>query len=86
MPCEVVKLGDGTAAIVCTRGERSKTPCRWCSRVHTKLCDYPLGGIKKGKSCDAPICDQHAREIGPDRHLCPPHREMWERDGCKLKL
>jgi hypothetical protein len=85
MPCETVKFDDGTTAIVCTRGTKRKV-CRWCARTHTKLCDYPLRGAKAGKTCSAEMCDAHAHEVGPDQHFCPPHREMWERDGCKLKL
>jgi hypothetical protein len=86
MACETIKLGDGTTAIMCMRGGRARASCRWCSKPSTKLCDYPLRAAKAGKTCDALICDQHAYEVGPDRHFCPPHREMWERDGCKLKL
>lgn len=80
MPCEKVKFDDGTVAIVCTRGQR-RVFCRWCARPRTKLCDYPLRGAKKGKTCDAPLCDAHAREVGPNQHYCPPHVELAEREG-----
>jgi hypothetical protein len=45
-----------------------------CGAVGDNLCDWPMG---RGKTCDLPLCDEHAREIGMDRHLCPVHHPMW---------
>ena len=66
----VVKLDDGTVAIVCTRGA-AKAPalCEFCAKIHTKLCDFPVWG----KTCDKRMCDEHATEVGPDKDYCPPH-------------
>ena len=40
-----------------------------CCAISSILCDWPVDG----GTCDAPLCDQHAHAIGPDRHLCPIH-------------
>ena len=45
-----------------------------CGDVGTLLCDFPVGN---GKTCDKPICESHATEIGPDTHYCPAHAQMW---------
>lgn len=37
------------------------TPCSSCAYVADYLCDYPLGG---GKTCDAPLCEDHALPPG----------------------
>lgn len=74
MPCTIVKVGDATA-IVCTRGQRRQN-CRWCGSPSTKLCDArlsPLAQVTHIKTCDAPMCDVHAKRVGPDRDLCPDH-------------
>lgn len=41
-----------------------------CMAISQYLCDAPVAG---GKTCDAAVCDEHAQQIGPDRHLCPQH-------------
>lgn len=68
MTCETVRIGD-TVAIVCGRGFRRKR-CA-CGRPATKLCDHPKP--RRG-TCDAPLCDRCAVNIGPDRDLCPTHQ------------
>jgi hypothetical protein len=40
------------------------------------LCDHELEG---GKTCDAPLCDDHAHEVGKDRHYCPRHAREPQR-------
>lgn len=78
MTCSNIKLGDGTHMIVCRRhsyvpkGER----CRWCQKPGTKLCDFPVeaGQSEMGSmTCDARICNQHAKNVGPDKDYCPDH-------------
>jgi hypothetical protein len=73
MVCSVVKLPNGAAMIVCGLRPRPK-PCSHpgCGVRHaSKLCDWPLGA---GKTCDKPLCERHAVEVGPDRHYCPDHQ------------
>jgi hypothetical protein len=45
--------------------------CGFCGRPSTKLCDGPG---PDGETCDAPLCDDHARRIGRNRDLCPVHQ------------
>lgn len=47
--------------------------CVACGFLADYLCDYPLGG---GKTCDAPLCDEHAIKQGmetDDLHFCRAH-------------
>ena len=77
MKCDYVKLPGGGAAIVCSSGGRGyrerahRCACRQLARLQ---CDWKLGG---GKTCDAWICDAHAQEVGPDKHLCPEHQAAY---------
>jgi hypothetical protein len=41
------------------------------------LCDWKVKGKRSG-TCDAPICAQHALQVGPDKHLCREHQKAWE--------
>lgn len=78
MVCTPVKIGD-TVAIVCTRRRRPRR-CR-CGAEATLLCDHATRG---GKTCDQPICRRCATEAGPDRHLCPDHREAARQGALAL--
>lgn len=49
--------------------------CADCSWVSGYLCDYPVG---KGKTCDRPLCEDHANEVAPDLHYCNVHYREWE--------
>lgn len=49
-------------------------PCRECGAVADFLCDFPVG---EGKTCDRPICEEHAAEIGPEVHYCQVHHAEW---------
>lgn len=44
-----------------------------CCRASSFACDAPVGG--EGHTCDMPLCDDHAHQVGPNRHLCPKHRD-----------
>lgn len=67
-------LPDDPNFFIC--GDFEMTMCRetGCDREGSLLCDWPMG---RGKTCDLPLCPDHAREIGDDRHLCPIHHPMW---------
>jgi len=41
-----------------------------CNCAADFLCDHPVGS---GKTCDLPLCRDHAQRVGPDYHLCPIH-------------
>lgn len=53
----------------CARIEIAGRPQR-CRAMSTILCDFPLEG---GGTCDAPLCPDHATEVGHDRHYCQIH-------------
>lgn len=46
-----------------------KRECR-CMAISTIQCDWEN---EDGHTCDAPLCADHAHEIGPDKHLCDMH-------------
>lgn len=72
MGCEKLPLGDGNAAIVCSRGRR-RSKCSSCGAANAPfLCDARVREKRSG-TCDAPVCASCAVEVGADRHLCPTH-------------
>lgn len=75
MGCEIKRDAHGQmTAIVCKRGP-APTLCLFCAKAgqrtpSTKLCDFPIRGPV---TCDAPMCAAHAKNVGPNRDLCPNH-------------
>lgn len=45
-------------------------PLQRCMALTGYLCDWPLSD---GKTCDAPLCEAHAHQVGRNRHLCQIH-------------
>lgn len=54
--------------------------CRWIGEF---LCDFPVEG---GGTCSAPMCADHAHQVGPDQHCCRLHKEKWLALPKQLKL
>lgn len=81
MPCERIRLDNGSVAIVCTtrRGKQATKLCETCMCTATLLCDWKVGKKANGhvKTCDTGICSKHATEVAPDKHLCPTHASAW---------
>jgi hypothetical protein len=80
MPCQTIHLpGRGTAIVCGPRLRRHIRRCIACNCPDTmctmKLCDYPLPG-KAGRTCDAPVCVEHARHVEPDTDYCPQHIQL----------
>jgi hypothetical protein len=73
--CEHINLPGGGHAILC--GTRRKPRYCACGRECQFLCDWKVAGKKSG-TCDKPICAQHAKQVAPDKHLCPEHQRQWE--------
>lgn len=73
MGCKTHRDENGVVAIVCSRERR--TWCQECGRNRTEvLCDFPLAGSKKGKTCDRKLCRSCAvKQPGRDRDFCPAH-------------
>jgi hypothetical protein len=68
-----------TAVFIC--GRRRVAPCmtEGCGRPHTSLCDFPLTGSLKGKTCDRKMCDRcRVRQPGKNRDYCPVHARLAE--------
>lgn len=72
MPCVVVKLPNGGVAI-CKAAAAPRKRCRWCDLWSVALCDFPDPKRKSG-TCDAPMCEIHQANVGPDRDYCPDHK------------
>lgn len=43
-----------------------------CRGISSFLCDWPVDG----GTCDAPLCAEHAHQVGRDRHYCPTHAAL----------
>jgi hypothetical protein len=84
MPCYTKKSSDGGKMFICGK---LGPHCADCAGFGDYLCDYPVGD---GKTCDRPMCDDHATEIAPEVHYCAGHLKMWrefcEAGGVKREL
>ncbi len=69
---QTVGFPDGSVAIICHTGPRTK-PCSVCGKPgSTKLCDGPGGA--PGKTCDKPLCIKCASPGGRNVDYCPEHK------------
>ncbi len=55
----------------CAARRNDGTQCAVISRF---LCDWKVG---PRMTCDQPLCEDHAQEVAPDKHLCPTHQASW---------
>lgn len=61
----------------CAARRDDGTPCAMMSGF---LCDWKIG---PRMTCDQPLCESHAQQVAPDRHLCPAHQieyQQWRRE------
>jgi hypothetical protein len=73
MGCESFRASDANV-IICSRGRRRQLcSVGLCGKDSVALCDYPLGGRARGKTCDSPMCERH-------RHPVP---NMVDTDWCE---
>lgn len=49
-----------------------------CCDISSLLCDWPNSDCK---TCDAPLCAAHGREVGRNRHYCPMHFAQAQAPG-----
>lgn len=68
--CIHLRLADGTEVMACGSFPGAKA-CVVCGTFATRLCDHRN---RDGRTCDAPLCDEHTQRAGPNRDLCPLHR------------
>lgn len=80
-PCETLHLPGGGLVIASSRGRR-RAFCVQCGRDADKLCDFPLTGAAKGRTCDRPVCSRCATRVGPNRDYCPAHARA-AKDGAR---
>jgi hypothetical protein len=62
--------GIETMVHMCGRKLPPACPERGCQRMTGYLCDFE---VAPGRTCDQPICEKHASQIGKNRHHCPRH-------------
>ncbi len=72
MTCYHVKLANGANCIITGKLGPHCADCRGVGEI---LCDYPVG---KEKTCDRPLCRDHATAIAPDIDYCTSHYAAWE--------
>jgi hypothetical protein len=72
MACNVIYQGGKPIGMMCG-ARRVARACGWCNKRHTKLCDQKL---PEGRTCDAPMCADHAFGVGKNEDLCPQHRKI----------
>jgi hypothetical protein len=78
-----LNVGRRKAPAPCKASIEVKGWVQACCGISSFLCDHPVGD--EGKTCDMPLCAEHAHAIGSDRHLCPKHKreradrtpELW---------
>jgi len=68
---EVVRMPDGSMAILCFSGRRPVRHACGCGRQATIQCDYPR---PEGGTCDAWLCRGCAVHVGRNRDYCPAHQ------------
>lgn len=78
MPCYTARIG-ATRAIVCGRLGKH---CAHCRGVAGFACDYPVGA---GRTCDKPLCADHAVEVARNRHVCPTHDSVLRSQPFELE-
>ena len=73
------RLAERSSDPVMTCGTAPLEPICSCGYVADYLCDWPVGD---GKTCDLPLCEVCAHEIGDDKHACEIHwHEFQHRTG-----
>lgn len=49
-----------------------------CRGIGAYTCDWDLG---HGLECGMPLCEEHAHQVGRDKHYCPKHLAMAREVG-----
>lgn len=64
MACEPMVVDGKTVGIMCGP-RRRRRPCEvtGCPNAQTRLCDFPLAGAKRGKTCSRGICEKHRGQV-----------------------
>lgn len=81
MACHWIKIPgkDGQPDTVAhiNMGREPRRTCKFCGRDTVAfLCDYVIAyRTDKAITCDRGCCRRCARQIGPDLHHCPNHKD-----------
>jgi hypothetical protein len=62
---------DDIKGIICT--SKKINVCK-CGHFADFQCDFPIG---PGKTCDLDLCEDCAKEVGKNLHVCPDHFDLW---------
>ena len=81
MPCTPFTLPGGVRGILCSRTPRPRCAC---GQPATIQCDAPTKTKRRSGTCDRHLCAACAKEVEPDRHLCPEHLELRQQSGPEL--
>jgi hypothetical protein len=81
MACIPFELPSGARGFVCGPTRRRKVlRCSVCHVPDTlatmRLCDWRAPG--KRKTCDRPVCVEHAMRVGPEKDYCPTHAPLMQ--------
>lgn len=76
MSCEYIRSADGQVIGFACGGSIRASYCA-CGHNAPFLCDWKVKGKRSG-TCDLPICEKHALQVGPDKHLCPLHQKAYQ--------
>ena len=52
-----------------------------CCDISAFLCDWP---VAEGCTCDAPLCNAHAHQVGKNKHYCPRHLQEAQQPGANM--
>jgi hypothetical protein len=81
MRCELIKLADGSGAIICGREPLSRSTCCVCGAVVHYQCDAPAP-TKKSRTCDRFLCSEHRHSQSRGVDFCPELRASYAFLGC----
>lgn len=78
MPCRTFKHGvaQPVTVIACSRGTRQRCQTPGCTGDSVALCDFELGGEKKGQTCDRRMCSRCRNQRGPNVDYCAAHSKV----------
>jgi hypothetical protein len=75
MACKLFKMEvDNTTIVGISCGRSKYNRCYICGKPATKLCDYPISDTE---TCDKPMCQEHAHNIGKDNDVCNEHYNRY---------
>lgn len=83
--CIPMDLPGGGRALV-TVSVPPKRPCAFCGTPTHALCDFPLVGKNKNRTCSKRICERCYTELAPDVQLCPVHAYFVREYGIEQQL